>query len=307
MDSSAGFIAAQEKLFQRLGLKAESRFIEVPSISGRVHVLVSGEGPAVILVPGFGDPAALWAPLMAKLGGFTLYALDRPAFGLTGPSHQPVTTATIRSSAVEFLEQVLNALGLERPLVIGNSIGSLWSTWFALDRPDRVRAMAHVGCPALFPGTFAPVPMRLLSAPFLGRLLMALTPPSRKQVRQFAKMAGEDLSEFPEMVDLLVELQKLPGVPAALRALLRAIIRPTGPRAEVALTGEQLARISQPVQISWGERDPFGTLEAGKQATAKIPNAEFHVISGGGHVPWITRADQVAEVVRPFLRAHSGA
>ena len=57
--STQAFRSAQPRLLQRAGLEAESRFIDLPSVSGPVHLLTTGEGAPVVLVPGFGDPAAL--------------------------------------------------------------------------------------------------------------------------------------------------------------------------------------------------------------------------------------------------------
>jgi pimeloyl-ACP methyl ester carboxylesterase len=253
--------------------------------------------------PGFGDPAAMWIPLMAELDGFRLYAVDRPNFGLSGSVRH--TTATFRRLGPQFLEQVLDGLELERPSFIGNSIGSLWSIWLALDRPGRVAAMAHIGCPAFLLGTSAPLSMRLLSVPPVGRLMMRMSPPSPQQVERFAAMAGEDFSALPEMKDLLVEMQKLPGVRPALLELLHAVIRLRGPRPELVLTARQLEQITQPVQLIWGERDPFGPPEVGEQAAALIPDAQFHLIPGAGHVPWVAHAGPVGEFVVPFLRTSS--
>jgi len=298
------FSAAQASLLRRHGVGAESHFVDVPAVEGPAHVLITGDGPPVVLVPGFGDPAAMWAPLMAELDGFRLFAVDRPNFGLTGRAAQ--RTATLRQLAVGFLGQVLDQLGLERPLVIGNSIGSLWSIWLALDRPDRVAAMAHIGCPAFALGTSAPAPMRLLSIRPLGRLLMKLSPPSPQQVERFARMVGEDLSGAPELRDLLVAAQKLPGVPAAILDLLHAVVRLRGARPEIALTKEQLARIRQPVLLVWGARDAFGPVEVGREAARVIPDAALHVLRDGGHIPWVAQPGEVAVPLVPFLRTRSG-
>lgn len=302
-ETTQAFRAAQQRLLEWAGVAAESRFLEIPSVSSPVHVLTSGEGPPVVLVPGFGDPAAMWIPLMAELGGFRLYAVDRPSFGLSGSA--PHTTATFRRLGIQFLEQVLDGLELERPAFIGNSIGSLWSIWLALDRPGRVAAMAHLGCPAFLLGTSAPLPMRLLSIPPVGRLMMRMSPPSPKQVEQFADMVGEDLSALPEIRDMLVEMQKLPGVRPALLELLHAVIRLRGPRPELVLTAHEIEQISQPVQLIWGGRDPFGPPDVGEQAAAIIPDAEFHLIPWAGHVPWFAHAPQAGELVVAFLRASS--
>ncbi|HUP46256.1 MAG TPA: alpha/beta hydrolase [Thermoanaerobaculia bacterium] len=300
------FERAQEQVLRRYGVDAESRFFEVPAVSGPVHALVSGEGPPLVMIPGFADPAAMWAPLMGALRGFTLYAVDRPSFGLTGSA--PLDTRSFRKLAVDFLEQVLDALGLERPLVVGSSMGSLWTTWFALEHADRVPALVHVGCPAFILGTSAPLPMRLISIRPFGRLVMKLSPPSPSGVESFARaMAGEDLSKMPEIRDLLVEAQRLPGVQNAIVDLLHTVVRVRGARPEIALTKEQLAAIRQPVLLIWGESDRFGGADVAREAARTIPDCELHLIAGAGHIPWFAHADEVADGVQGFWsRLRSG-
>lgn len=95
------FEVAPGKLLERYDVRAESRWIDVPAVGGRAHVLVAGEGRPVVLVPGFGDPAAIWAPLMGQLGRepaqFRLHAVDRPAFGLS--DYAPMRTHSLRTLA----------------------------------------------------------------------------------------------------------------------------------------------------------------------------------------------------------------
>ena len=106
--STNEFTSAQQHLLQSVGVVADSHFLDVPAISGRAHVLVSEEGPPVVLVSGLGTPGALWALLLAELKGFTLYAVDQPGVGFTG--HVRQTTAAVRPLAVRFLEEVLDGL-----------------------------------------------------------------------------------------------------------------------------------------------------------------------------------------------------
>src|SRR5436309_5604237 len=104
------FRQAQAALFPRCRLDPETRLLDIPAVGGRAHVSVVGSGPPVLLVIGGGAPGAFWAPLMAELDGFTLYAVDRPGFGLTDAVRH--TTAGLRSQAVNFLDQLLDGLGL---------------------------------------------------------------------------------------------------------------------------------------------------------------------------------------------------
>lgn len=298
------FKAAQYRLLQRYGVDATSQFIEIAAVEGRAHVLRAGTGPAVVMVPGFADPAAMWMPLMAELDGFTLYAVDRPCFGLSGSAEH--STATFRELAINFLEQVLDELEIEKPLFVGNSIGSLWCTWLALDRSDRVAAMVHAGCPAFWLGTSAPLPLRLLSVPLVGRLIMTLSPPSPRQIEAFGReMAGEDLSQLPELRDLLVAAQRLPDAKRSILSLLRAVVRLRGARPEVALTAEQLGQIRQPVQLIWGARDAFGGPRVGEEAARIVPHASLHIVPEAGHVPWVGHPREVASAAGPFLRKHA--
>lgn len=254
----------------------------------------------MVLVPGFGDPAAMWAPLMGELKGFTCHAVDRPCFGHSGTARH--ATATFRRLAVDFVEQVLDALGLEEPLFVANSIGSLWTLWLALDRPERVRAMAHVGCPAFVLGTSAPLPMRLLSIRPLGRLVMKLVPPSAGQVEAFARLVGEDLSEAPELVELLVASRRLPGAQRAIVDLLHAVLRARGARPEVVLRREHLERVAQPTLLCWGGKDPFGSVSVAETVARSLQDADLYVLPDAGHVPWVRHAGEVAAVVAPFLK-----
>lgn len=82
-DERQQFMDAQRRMLASYGVEAKSEFIEIPSIDGQAHVLMSGEGPPVIMINGIGTPGAMWAPLMAELDHFSLYVVDLPGYGLT--------------------------------------------------------------------------------------------------------------------------------------------------------------------------------------------------------------------------------
>jgi pimeloyl-ACP methyl ester carboxylesterase len=293
---SRDFERAQAAVLARSGVAARSTRVAVPG--GSAHVLVSGEGPPVVLVNGIGTPAAMWAPVMPHLKGMGLHAVDLPGFGLTQLDGS--LTPDVRRKAVAFLVDVLDALQLERPMFVANSLGSLCTTWLSLDRPDRVAATAHIGCPALVLGTAAPLPMRLLSVSGLGALLERVQPPSPRQVRGLAKMVHEDPLP-PELVELLVATERLPAFTRAFRPALHELLRLRGARPDVALTAEQLASIPHPVLLVWPADDPFGSPDVGQRAADLIPDAELHVVPGG-HVPWVRHPQEVGRLVLPFLQ-----
>jgi pimeloyl-ACP methyl ester carboxylesterase len=300
--STHSFLAAQERLFDRHGLIFDSLLVDVASIGGTAHVIVTGEGPPVLMVIGGGIVAGTWAPLMAELGGYTLYAVDLPGQGLT--DRVPYSAGTLRRTAVSFLDEVMDALVLETVPLVGQSVGGTWSTWMALDRPERVSAIAYIGCPATLLGTSAPLPLRLGTVPWINRLLNRLDPPSDRQVERLGKMAGEDLSRTPELRDLMLEYERLPGSSQSLLEMHRSLIRVRGALPEVELTEDQLRRLAQPVQFLWGDNDPFGPPAAGFRAAKIITDSEMHVVPGG-HAPWFGDPRGVGSLVNEFLAKHT--
>jgi 2-hydroxy-6-oxonona-2,4-dienedioate hydrolase len=291
------FIDTQSAALDRYGVDAEDRFVAVPMIEGRAHVLVAGEGPPVVILNGIGTPAAMFAPLMAELDGVTMYAVDLPGFGLTD------TTATLtddfRATAVQFLEQVLDALGLDRPAFVTNSLGSQWAIWLAIDRPDRVAALVHVGWPAVMLDTSAPLPMRLLSVRWLGRLMMKIQPPSQRQVEQLSKLVKEHPLP-PEIADLLLATERLPGFEPTFLATLHTLVRLRGARPDMALNADQLTCVHQPSLLILAADDPMGSESDSERLAAAVPETDIHIVDGG-HVPWIHHTDQIAPLVNAFL------
>lgn len=296
------FKEAQSRVLRRYGVEADSIYIDVPSVSGSTHVLVSGEGDPVVMVPGFADPTAMWIPLMARLQGLRLYAVDRPCFGLTGPARYE--SSTFRRLAVDFLEQVLDALGLDQPHFIGNSIGSNWIMSLGVERPDRVGRAVHIGWPAFILGSSGPMPLRMLSLPGVGKISAAFSPPSHRQVEKFARMvASVDLSGMTEFREMLIASQKMPGMIDAMRELIHAIIRFRGAQPEVVIDDQDLRRTGQPTLLIWGANDRFGGPELGREAVSLMQDAEMVMIEGGGHAPWIDHPEEVGSHARRFLQA----
>lgn len=295
--SKQAFEAVQAAVLDRFGVQAERRYVEVEMLEGRAHVLVTGEGPPVLMLNGIGTPAVMWAPLMARIVGRTLHAVDLPAYGLTDPP--PGEPPGLRAHAVDFVESVLDGLGLERPAFVSNSLGSLWTLWLAIDRPQRVGAMAHLGCPALAPGTSAPLPMRMLSTRFLGAALMRLQRPSSRQVEQLSKMVGQ-YPLPPEIAEVILATERMPGFERTFRSNLRALLRLRGARAGSALTESQLSAVEQPSLLVFADRDPMGSARAGRRMAAALPDAELQ-IGEGGHCPWLDDAERIAEWVNRFL------
>ena len=292
------FLQAQAVVLECHNVACKQQWVDTPIVDGRAHVLVTGQGPPVVLINGIGNPAAMWAPLVAYLDGFTRYAIDLPAYGLTDTT--PRFVEDLRGNAVRFLTEALDGLGLERPVIVANSLGSLWASWLAIDQPDRVAGLAHIGCPAVVFETSAPLPMRLLSLRRLGRLMMRLQPPSERQVERLAKMVHEH--PLPsEIADLILATERLDQFEDTFLATLNRLLRLRGNRLEMALTADHLARINVPTLLSFANDDPMGAVAVGQRMADVMTDVELHV-TDGGHAPWVHHADQIAPALVTFLQ-----
>lgn len=205
----------------------------------------------------------------------------------------------MRATAVRFLDQVADRLGLERPVFVANSMGGLWATWLALDLPDRVAALVYVGAPALLPGTSAPLLLRLLSVPVLGPAITASLPVDKRMDR-LSEMVHQDLSAAPEVRAVLVGSNRMPGVTESFLAHVRSLLTLRDARPELALTLDDLAAVRQPARFVWAKDDPFGDVEKARRAVAAMPNADLRVVPGG-HLPWVNEPDAVGPPVREAL------
>jgi pimeloyl-ACP methyl ester carboxylesterase len=71
---------------------------------------------------------------------FRAIAIDRPGFG---HSERPRGTAWTAATQAELLPRVFALLGIERPIVVGHSLGTMVALALALDHPDQVTVLAR--------------------------------------------------------------------------------------------------------------------------------------------------------------------
>ena len=126
---------------------AGTRIVEANGL--RMRVAEQGEGPAVLLCHGFPETARSWRHQIAALAaaGYRVVAPDLRGFGGTdGPAD--AGKYTILHLVVD-LVALLDALGIDRAVVVGNDWGATLAWHAAMLRPDRFRAVAALGVPMM--------------------------------------------------------------------------------------------------------------------------------------------------------------
>src|SRR5437879_880964 len=113
------------------------------SVDGlRLHYVVAGSGPAVILVHGLGGFAETWRHNVGALASrATVYSLDLPGFG---DSAKPPARYRLGYFA-EALRGFMDGMSIAQASLVGHSLGGAVSVTYALTHPSRVERLALVG------------------------------------------------------------------------------------------------------------------------------------------------------------------
>lgn len=290
----AGWTARRvEKALPPLG-----RFVEVDG--GRIHYLEQGSGPTLLLIHGLGGQMRNFThSLLERLkGDYRLIIVDRPGSGYS--TRPQGASATIRAQA-DTVARFMDALRLERPLVVGHSLGGAIALSLALNHPEKVGGLALLAplthaqseVPAAFQGLVVTSPLLrwligwTLAIPMSIRnreiVLGAVFGPNEVPP-DFATRGGGLLSLRPGNFisasrDLMATTEDLETMPARYRSL------------------------KLPVGILFGTDDRILDATAhGKAFAEKLPSADFELIEGDGHMVLMTSADRSAKFIARIAR-----
>ncbi|GMA17079.1 alpha/beta fold hydrolase (plasmid) [Deinococcus metallilatus] len=263
----------------------------------RTRFAVQGEGPPVLLLHGIGRSLEDWSETLGPLArGQRVYALDLIGFGYTDKPDVPYTLAGLARFAAHFLD----AVGETRPVtLIGNSLGGAVAQQFAVQFPERTRALVLVNSAGFGPEV-APV-LRALAVPHLGELLLRPTRWNARQTVRSLFHAPALVTE--ERVAQALDLARQPGAARAFLRVLRDLGDWRGAKApwRAALHGPLAAR-RVPTLIVWGDRDrilPAAHLAAARE---RQPHARTHLFPRTGHMPQLERPGAFNRLVLDFLQ-----
>lgn len=276
----------------------DSRFIEVNGIEVHYKQMGSGE-PVMILLHGFGASVFSWREVMAPLAKTgTVIAYDRPAFGLTErpmPGDWVGESPYSPESQTTLLIGLMDALGIEQAILIGNSAGGSIALSVALDHPERVLGLVLVDA-AVYSRGGAPAWLQPLIRLPQYRNVGALV------VRNLMPARGSSLIELAWHDPSKISAEVLAGYRKALqannwdRALWELARAPAG-REQVG----RLIELQLPVLVVTGDDDRIVPTDQSLRLADEIPRAERTVFSACGHVPQEECPEQFLEAVRPFI------
>lgn len=275
-----------------------SRVHDVRVGRDRISTLSMGEGPPVLLLHGLGGTKVSFFDTAAALSRrYEVHAIDLPGFG---SSSKPTLAPYDAPFFARVVSQVMDALGIERAHLVGNSMGGRVALEIALRGPERVGALALL-CPAVAFLRRGLHPLVRVLRPELGLL------PHRFRRATVASQfwglfADRDLVD-PSVADVVVEeFQRIYGTPGARLAFLASarnlyLDEPLGEGGFYP----RLAELSRPALFVWGSEDKLIPARFSDHIARWLPGAEQIVLEGCGHVPQVERPDQTTGLIERFF------
>lgn len=274
------------------GLAYTIRYVAVGSWSTRV--LRCGDGPPLILLHGTGGHLEAYARnLRALAARHHVIAYDFPGHGWTTPA---VADLEI-DDYLDHLTGLMDALGVARAHLGGESLGGWVAVKFAARHPSRVDRLI-LNTPG---GTMAtPAVMeriRVLSQ-------AAADDPSEERIRaRLEWLMADPRAVTAELVAIRRGIYARPGFSDSMRHIL--CLQDPVVRHRNLVTAEELAAVTAPTLVIWTSDDPSGPAKAGLAMAEQIPGAEFRLIEGAGHWPQWERSETFDSIVRAFLERPS--
>ena len=269
--------------------------IEVEGLPTRY--LTAGEGPPLLLLHGVGDNAFDWHWVMPALAHtYQVYALDLPGSGGSAKPLPDYSPAFFTRFATAFLD----ALGVERAAVVGNSLGGLVGLRLAFSDPERVAALGLVSSGGL--GREVTYALRSLALPGYGKLAVAW---GKRRPGALQRALGRSALLFAhprrvprEWIKEQYRLARLPGFLEAQLATLRAQV---GLRGQREVLVDRLSHLKVPTLVVWGARDRVLPYSQGQEAAARLPEGTLKLVPDCGHAPHVEQPERFASGLGEFL------
>ena len=275
---------------------APSTFIDIDGM--QVHLRDQGprnELTPIVLIHGTSASLHTWDGWTAVLAAQRrVIRFDLPAFGLTGPAPDGNYSA---ERYADFTLKVMDALGVERAVLAGNSLGGHIAMETALQAPSRVSGLVLVdagGYP--FEAQSMPIGFRIAQIPAFAPLMNRLLPRSMI-VSSVESVYGDPSRISPELIERYYELTLREGNRAALVERFRQMSARDDAR-------ERAKNITVPALIIWGGRDRLIPPDIGEQMHEDIAGSELARFAELGHVPHEEDPAATVAVTATFLETH---
>lgn len=238
-----------------------------------------GRGSPLLLLHGFPATRHLWsrvAPLLVN-AGFRVLVPDLIGYGDSGA---PAGVRIDMASQARWMLELLERLGVPRPVVIAHDVGSAAAQLMVASAPGRVRGLA------VLDGVYA--------AEWAMDAITSIQDWDPADAHRLFPVLARRLAKSPALREMLAAYQGEQGGLQLIRAARD--LDPT----QTADIGERLRASGVPAIVLWGERDEFLSIQDVGQPLAELLHAPLVKLAGGHFTP-LDCPTEVAGRLRTFL------
>ena len=269
------------------GIALEPRTIDAGGV--QTSYLEAGAGEPVVMLHGSGPGVSAMANWQHNIGAlaqrFRVLAPDIVGFGAT---RRPDDVVYSLRTWTDQIWAFLDALGIEKTAIVGNSLGGRIALQMATDCPDRITKMVLMGAPG--------VGMTLTD----GLTALRAYEPSHDAMRDLLRnyFAVDPAMITDELVAIRYEASIADGAYEAYRAMF---LDPRHAGSELGITEDEVRAIATPTLLVHGREDRVVPVQVSVTMLGLLPNADLHVFSSCGHWTQIERADEFSALVSDYL------
>ena len=269
-----------------------SHYVQIPGV--KIHYNEVGSGAPLICLHGGGPGANSWSNFAANIDALArkhrLLLVDLPQFGKS-------EKVTIEGPRLTFhagvLRKFMDALGIDRAPIVGNSFGGQVAIKTAIDYPDRVRSLVVIGSAPVIHSLFCPMPVE--GVKLIANYYRGEGGPTIDKMRQILKTLVFDQNIVTDQ--MVRERYEASIDPDA----VRVNSGPPGLRQDLT---PEFSRVKAPTIVVWGMDDRAGALDIGLLMTRAFQNAQMHIFGQCGHWAQVEHADEFNELVLNFIHRH---
>lgn len=271
-----------------VGLAAD-RIVEADGWRLRLREEGPETAPPIVMAHGFSHSLDTWDAWAEDLSrDHRVIRFDLPGHGLSGPDAQQRYS---NEQTVDALAALIEALGLKRAVVAGNSLGGLVAWRYAARRPKALRGLILIA-----PGGYSinGVGDRPAGAPSHIEAYLRAAPPSAVRYAM-QSLYGDPGKLASARVDSARAAMAAQGVGDALVKRLSRFTLPD--------PTDDLARVKAPTLLMWGARDKMVPVDHADRFLAVLPNARKVVYDDLGHLPHEEAPAATVADARAFLES----
>ncbi|TML84120.1 MAG: alpha/beta fold hydrolase [Actinobacteria bacterium] len=260
------------------------RRVVVDSCDFRVEVV--GEGIPVVLLHGLGASSVLWHRVRDGLApGYQVVLVDLRGAGETREIDRK--ELSLETWAGD-LAELLGALGIERPVLVGHSLGASVALKYALSRPDDVRALVLIAADANLSNVG---PRMLKAAGLIGDV--GLPDWIDEHWSKNPPFSAASLAREPELLDEYRSMLLLNDPDDYVRQCLAV--------AQAEDLSGRLGEVRRPALVIVGGDDDRTLPEHGRALAARLADGRMLEMPDVGHTLPLEASDEVVAAVRSFL------